>query len=96
MSQTYYHVKREHRALITAMPCAQCGREPGDPEAPIQVDHIRARANGGKDELSNYQPLCAICNQTKSDKEADYVPYFSSRVFDEDVMRNVLNIKSAA
>lgn len=30
-------------------------------------DHIKARANGGKDHVSNYQTMCTICNWLKAD-----------------------------
>lgn len=31
-------------------------------------DHIVARANGGKDNLENAQPMCGPCNWIKADK----------------------------
>jgi 5-methylcytosine-specific restriction endonuclease McrA len=32
-------------------------------------DHITPRSKGGKDHLSNYQPMCATCNSQKGNKE---------------------------
>lgn len=37
-------------------------------EVMITKDHIKARSNGGKNKLSNYQPMCFPCNQRKSNK----------------------------
>lgn len=34
-------------------------------------DHIRAKARGGKDELSNYQSACSLCNEKKSATDND-------------------------
>ena len=38
-----------------------------DNEVMITKDHIIPRAKGGKNVLSNYQPLCFKCNQYKAD-----------------------------
>jgi len=38
--------------------------EAGD-EILITIDHILAKYNGGKDELSNYATLCKVCNELK-------------------------------
>jgi 5-methylcytosine-specific restriction endonuclease McrA len=40
--------------------CAQCGQPQS--AAGCQADHIVAQADGGSDELSNLQILCATCN----------------------------------
>ena len=37
-------------------------------EVMITKDHIMPRSKGGKNTLSNYQPLCIYCNQRKADK----------------------------
>jgi 5-methylcytosine-specific restriction endonuclease McrA len=34
------------------------------------VDHILARAFGGRDERANFAPLCAACQRTKTQAEA--------------------------
>ena len=31
-------------------------------------DHIIPKSKGGKNELSNYQPMCTYCNNEKADK----------------------------
>lgn len=39
--------------------------ESGD-DVLMTIDHIHARSNGGKDHISNMQPLCKCCNEIKS------------------------------
>lgn len=34
------------------------------------VDHIKPKAKGGTDDLSNLQPLCAPCHKDKTDRES--------------------------
>lgn len=45
--------------------CAICGKPVTYEE--FTVDHINPLANGGKNDLSNYQIACFACNQLKSD-----------------------------
>lgn len=50
--------------------CKNCGRSPAtDPSIILQVDHIKAWANGGETVLENLQTLCSVCNIGKSDLE---------------------------
>lgn len=35
-------------------------------EVLMTIDHILAKSNGGKDHVSNFAPLCKICNELKS------------------------------
>jgi hypothetical protein len=37
-------------------------------EVMMTVDHIYPKSKGGKDELENYQPMCAPCNSAKGNK----------------------------
>ena len=37
-------------------------------EVMLTKDHVTPRSKGGKNRLSNYQPLCFRCNQRKADK----------------------------
>lgn len=39
----------------------------------MQIDHIVARAKGGRDAFSNMQLLCGDCNRKKGDKTMDYL-----------------------
>jgi len=47
--------------------CAACGQKART------IDHILARAKGGRTEVINLQPLCDQCNQQKADKDVDTV-----------------------
>jgi hypothetical protein len=40
--------------------------EYGD-EVLMTIDHVIPKSKGGKDEMSNYQPMCKVCNELKSD-----------------------------
>ena len=46
--------------------CEGCGIDNKD--RALEVDHIKPRSRKGKDELSNYQALCYVCNTGKSNK----------------------------
>jgi len=37
-------------------------------EVLLTKDHIRAKANGGRNKLENYQTMCSPCNHHKADK----------------------------
>jgi 5-methylcytosine-specific restriction endonuclease McrA len=53
------------------------GRDKRGYEVMITKDHILPRSKGGKNKLSNYQPLCIRCNQRKADK-VEHVKYNST------------------
>ena len=59
-------VQRLFRALRNV--CAKCGSSDN-----IQIDHIKPLSMGGTNTLDNIQPLCAWCNNSKGDKEANYI-----------------------
>jgi hypothetical protein len=44
------------------------GKDKDGNEVMITKDHILPRSKGGKNSLSNYQPMCYECNQKKADK----------------------------
>lgn len=46
--------------------CHYCGSL-----APLTVDHIKPRAKGGRDEVSNYVPACFSCNTAKGKRPYD-------------------------
>ena len=48
--------------------CVACGHDAHDGRI-LHVDHILPRSKGGKDEISNYQTLCEVCNIGKSNKD---------------------------
>jgi len=33
----------------------------------ITIDHIKPKSKGGKNHVSNYQPMCMVCNSVKAD-----------------------------
>ena len=41
---------------------------PDGSEVLMTKDHIVPRSRGGKDHLSNYQPMCATCNTKKGNR----------------------------
>lgn len=47
------------------------GKDDNGVEVMITKDHIIPRAKGGKNRISNYQPMCYRCNQRKADKLPD-------------------------
>jgi len=47
--------------------CVCCGRK-----RKLQPDHILPVAKGGRNEISNIQPLCGPCNQSKNGKTGPY------------------------
>ena len=47
--------------------CEACGAS--IQERSIEVDHIHPKSLGGKDDLSNYQALCYVCNTQKNNKD---------------------------
>ena len=52
--------------------CLCCGIHAQDtPEGGLTRDHIKPRALGGTDHISNIQPLCRACNALKADNEID-------------------------
>lgn len=53
--------------------CAYCGNEA------TEADHIVARNNGGKDEMSNLVAACRSCNGRKSDRVLIRIPYVNRR-----------------
>ncbi len=48
----------------------------------MQLDHIRALANGGNNDLSNVQVLCVACHgdKTKQEKANGYVNINPDRI----------------
>ncbi len=49
--------------------CASCGAD-----GPLTIDHIVALRDGGPDNITNIQPLCAVCNDRKGRQVIDYRP----------------------
>ena len=47
--------------------CAYCGAE----NVPLEVEHVRPKANGGSDRVSNLTLACRRCNQRKGSKRIE-------------------------
>jgi ATP adenylyltransferase len=47
--------------------CSLCGAT--KKERPVDVDHIKPRSKGGKNEYENLQVLCSKCNRSKGNKD---------------------------
>lgn len=50
--------------------CLRCGRR--EPEIKLTLDHVKPISKGGRNVVSNAQPLCGSCNTAKKDREIDY------------------------
>lgn len=59
-------VKLRKQVLTEEPTCRVCLVERGVVTAATQVDHIRAKADGGTDDRSNLRPLCRPCHDRKS------------------------------
>lgn len=47
--------------------CSYCGRSPREHGVALEVDHIKAKAQGGSDDPDNLVTACDDCNQGKGD-----------------------------
>lgn len=62
--------------------CQYCGRTPTEHGITLHMDHIKPRADGGKDELDNIVTACSECNLHKSDR-----PLITETAFKERLQR---------
>lgn len=58
-------VKYQHRCLC-------CGKS--EPEIKLTADHVIPLSLGGRNDITNLQPLCHSCNSSKNAKHIDYRP----------------------
>ena len=59
-----------HKNAEGHLDCKLCGIS--ETKSMMTVDHIFPRIKGGKDDLSNLQPLCISCNSAKRDRPDKY------------------------
>ena len=55
--------------------CVRCNGESG--LINVERDHIIPTYQGGNDEVTNWQPLCAKCNASKGSESIDWRPIFA-------------------
>lgn len=59
--------------------CLRCGSRP----ASLTVDHVTPLSAGGRNDISNLQPLCGPCNSAKGTQATDYrTEYLGSQLID--------------
>lgn len=57
--------KRDAVLLRDQYTCQVCGKVTDE----LEVDHIKARAHGGGDELTNLRAICVPCHKVKTARE---------------------------
>lgn len=83
MKKDTYLTKRQKRALFEKMKelfqhkCVRCNGESG--LVNVELDHIIPRYQGGSDDPTNWQPLCAKCNSSKGPERIDWRIIYAKR-----------------
>jgi 5-methylcytosine-specific restriction protein A len=65
---------RLRKQVLTREPLCRMCHVKGRVTAATEVDHIKPKAKGGTDELSNLQPACQPCHKAKSAAEMGRTP----------------------
>lgn len=75
MASNYYVPKALKELVLSrdGYACVYCGREA------TEADHVIARANGGKDELTNLVAACRTCNASKGARTTVRLNYVNTR-----------------
>lgn len=62
--------RRLRAYLLTIEPVCRACAQQGITRAATDVDHIKPKALGGEDVLSNLQPMCHACHSAKTMRES--------------------------
>lgn len=62
-----YQLKRQY-----GFRCLKCGVSEAEAGKVLDIDHVIPFANGGANDITNYQPLCEKCNLEKRTDITDY------------------------
>ena len=61
--------------------CLCCGADGGEDGCLLVPDHVIPLSEGGKDNVSNIQPLCPECNSRKGTNRTDFRKSFPTKEF---------------
>ena len=92
--ERYIFTKAERASIYEAKPnCTSCKKK--ITKSQMQLDHIKALANGGNNDLSNIQVLCVACHgdKTKQEKTNGYVNIVPTASSFNSVLKNIFNSK---
>jgi 5-methylcytosine-specific restriction endonuclease McrA len=70
-------------AMMLSVGCLRCGSSED-----ITQDHVVPLSKGGRNHISNIQPLCRPCNSSKSSSVVDYRPdgFFANEIVESDTI----------
>ena len=75
---THTKLDWEEMKLFFNNTCVKCCGDSG--LIRVEKDHIIPLYQGGSDGLDNLQPMCALCNSSKSAERLDYRPLAANRL----------------
>ena len=92
--ERHIFTKAERATIYEAKPfCSTCNKK--ITKSQMQIDHIKALANGGDNHISNIQVLCVACHgdKTKQEKANGYVNIVPTESSFNSVVKNIFNSK---